>query len=145
MLEPRRWLLLLIAAIVADVAMFSAVAWYLGWAWALANGAATGLLGLAVGVYCVWRYGGAVATRLDNDDRVDDHLLSGLLLLVAAFLLVMPGFISGVAGLVMLVPAVRRRMVRALRRRSVEGPAVLKIGEDRAQPSGEHQWPRVAA
>jgi UPF0716 protein FxsA len=138
---------LLIAAVVADVALFSVVAWYLGWGWTLVNGAATALLGLAVGIYCVWRYGGAVASRLDNDDRIDDRLLGGLLLLVAAFLLLLPGFISDIAGLVLLVPAVRRRLVRALRSRSVDEATVLKMGEDRSHPTGEHQshFRRIAA
>jgi UPF0716 protein FxsA len=102
---------------------------------------------LAVGLYCVWRYGGAVAASLDNDDRVDDHLLAGLLLLPAAFLLLLPGFITDAAGLLLLVPAVRRRVVRALRSHSSDGPSVLKIGEGRLRPIEEprSQWHKLAA
>jgi UPF0716 protein FxsA len=143
----RRLLSLFVAAVVVDVIVFAVCGVYFGWRWTLLPASATGLLGLAVGLYCVWRYGGAVAASLDNDDRVDDHLLAGLLLLPAAFLLLLPGFATDIAGLLLLVPAVRRRVVRALRSRHSDVPSVLKIGEGRMQPMEEPRshWHKMAA
>jgi UPF0716 protein FxsA len=143
----RRLWSLFVAAVVVDVVVFAVCGLYFGWGWTLLNAIATALAGLAAGLYFVWRYGGAVAASLDNDDRVDDHLLTGLLLLPAAFLLLLPGFATDIAGLVLLVPAVRRRIVRALRSRHSDMPLVLKIGEGRMQPVEQprSQWHKMAA
>jgi UPF0716 protein FxsA len=137
MFPLRRLVSLCVALIVLDVVGFTTAGWHFGWRWMLVTAGTTGLIGLGLGVYCVWRYGAALAASLDNDDRVDDRVLSGLLLLPAAFLLLVPGFITDLAGIMLLVPAVRHGIVRALRSRHGEGPSVLKIGEGRLQPLAE--------
>ena len=142
----RRLVSWLVVAVIVDLVVFAGCGWCFGWRWTLLDASATGLVGLAVGLYCVWRYGGSLATSLDNDDRVDDRLLTGLLLLPAAFLLLLPGLVSDVGGLLLLVPAVRRRVVRSLRGRN-EGPVVLKIGEGRLPAIEEPRshWRKMAA
>jgi len=106
--------LLLILLILVEIAGFAAVGRILGVLGTLALAVASTALGLAV----IRAQGFALRTRLQaalaRDEPPVAALVDGLGLALAALLLVIPGFVSSAAGLVMLIPALRRRLVGAL-------------------------------
>ena len=70
-----------------------------------------------------------VARRLDQDECLDDEFSMGLLLAAAGVLLLLPGMITDLLGLALLLPATRRRIVAAISRRATKrrlprGPGV---------------------
>ena len=90
-----------------------------------AIGALPALLALAVvsivGAALVKRQGlavlGRVRTELEQRRMPTRHLADGALLLGAGVLLTVPGFVTDVVGLALLVPPVRRGVAAALQRR----------------------------
>ena len=75
----------------------------------MAENGLTTVLGLAVILYYEWRWSEAVAERLMSEPAVlDGWALEKILLLVAGIILVIPGFLTDIFGLVLLVPRVRR-------------------------------------
>lgn len=84
------------------------MSWW-GWKPTLAENGLTTVLGLAVILYYEWRWSEAVAERLMSEPAVlDGWALEKILLLVAGIILVIPGFLTDIFGLVLLVPRVRR-------------------------------------
>jgi UPF0716 protein FxsA len=90
------------------------------------------VLGLVVGVAVVgaWlarRQGVLALSRITADMQAGrapaDAMLDGLLIFMAAVLLILPGFLSDVLALVLLVPA-SRRVVKSLLRRRMQGRVV---------------------
>jgi UPF0716 protein FxsA len=116
-----------------------------------AIGALPALVALAVvsivGATLVKRQGlavlGRVRAELDQRRMPTQHLADGALLLGAGVLLTVPGFVTDVVGLALLVPPVRRGVAGVLRRRwshrarpvaiTYEG-AIIDTGA--AEPSG---------
>ena len=90
-----------------------------------AIGALPALVALAVvsivGATLVKRQGlavlGRVRAELDQRRMPTTHLADGALLLGAGVLLTVPGFVTDVVGLALLVPPVRRGVAAGLRRR----------------------------
>lgn len=86
------------------------------WKIAVLEVAASALLGLAVLWHLKMRWGRRIGARLVACEFSGDILLDGGLLLLAAVLLLMPGIITDVAGLLLLVPPVRWMLVACFRR-----------------------------
>ncbi|HLL68734.1 MAG TPA: FxsA family protein [Micromonosporaceae bacterium] len=101
--------------VVAEIAAFVLVAKAIGVGWALAIGFLTTLLGgwlLRREGVRGWR---RFRAALDEGRAPGDEASNGLLGLVGALLLVLPGFVGSVIGLVLLLPPVRALSRRALR------------------------------
>lgn len=115
-------LLLLLVIPVAEIAVFIQVGSRLGVGLTL-------LLVLASAVFGLWlvhAQGFAAATRVQamiaQGESPALGMLEGLALLVAGVLLVIPGFVTDVAALVLLIPPLRRGIIRLyLRRVHLEG------------------------
>jgi UPF0716 protein FxsA len=107
-----------VVAPIVEIGVFIAVGQWIGFGPALAV-----LLAVAViGVWVVKRQGTGVLRRAQAElsaGRVPTfELVDGSLLLAAGVLLVLPGFVSDVVGLVLLVPPVRHVPSRWVRRRA---------------------------
>lgn len=70
----------------------------------------------------VWRRANAKVAR---GEEPTDEIVNGTLLLVAGVLLLVPGFVSGAAGLLLLLPPVRALLRGSLRTRFAAGPIVF--------------------
>jgi UPF0716 protein FxsA len=131
--------LLLLPAV--ELAVFILVAQTIGWLWALALCLATSFAGVVL-----LRAAGdglkRFRTVLSDDGKRRVQLEGGGFgLLLAGFLLLLPGFITDILGLLLLVPAVRRAaaaaIAQAFRKRWGGAPqdAVVDLPPD--------QWRRV--
>ena len=78
--------------------------WELVLAWVIG----TALVGLGLlrhtGIRCAWE----ARRRLAHGESLGDHLVNCLLLLLAGVLLVLPGVITDLTGLILWLPPVRR-------------------------------------
>ncbi len=100
-------LVALLAALLAEIVVAVWVAQAIGFGWM-----ALALVGLtALGVYLLPRVGSQgirrVRQAVANGEQPGRELVNGGLLMVAAVLLIIPGFVTGAMGLVLLVPPVR--------------------------------------
>jgi UPF0716 protein FxsA len=125
MMVRRGWALLplgLLLLVVAEIAVFIAVAHAIGGGWALLIMVVASLLGIVLlrreGVRGWRRFRAAAEAGRPPGDQVS-HSLVGLL---GALLLAMPGFITAVAGLLLLAPP-----VRALARHGVTRTATRRL------------------
>lgn len=89
----------------------------------------------AAGAFMAKRQGlrvvGAIRDRLHQGDMPGTELIDGLLILIAAALLLTPGFLTDVLALLLLVPPVRvgiRRIVRRSFERRVQFVRVARFG-----------------
>ena len=119
-------LALLIVVPIVEIAVAIQVAHHIG-------GADTILLLLALSLGGVWlakRAGFGVLARMrDQVERgvvPGNEIVDGVLVLVAGILLLVPGFVTGIIGLVLLVPPVRVG-VRELIKRRLRG-RIYRIG-----------------
>jgi UPF0716 protein FxsA len=120
----------------AEVTAFIVVAVLIGWLWAACLFLATTVVGLAI----LKRSGRADIERFRREFARDGiyaiHLESpGLGPIIGGILLVIPGFITDVLGLMLLVPAIRRWLRgsfgRALERaRKARDPEVIDLAPD---------------
>jgi UPF0716 protein FxsA len=94
-------------------------------------GAAGTALARGQGAY-VWR---SIQRDLAEGRPPSYGLLDGLLVLVAGAMLITPGFLTDIAGLLLLLPPVREVLKRALRSRLERA---LADGTLRIQPGGWH-------
>lgn len=82
-----------------------------------------------VGIWLVKQQGLGVLRRANDKvargEAPTDELVNGTLLLVAGILLLLPGFVTGAAGLLLLLPPVRALLRGSLRRRFAAGPIVI--------------------
>jgi len=111
------YLLLALGAVLAEIWLLILVGSLIGAGWTLLL-----LLASAVfGVRLVRAQGLATATRvqtmLEQGQSPALGMLEGLALLVAGFLFIVPGFISDMVGLVLLIPLLRRGLIRGFFRR----------------------------
>lgn len=87
------------------------------------------ILATVVGVSLVKRQGLGVLNRANDKvakgEEPTDEVVNGILLLVAGILLLAPGFITGAAGLLLLLPPVRALLRSSLRKRFASGPIVI--------------------
>lgn len=82
-----------------------------------------------VGIWLVKQQGLGVLRRANEKvargDAPTDELVNGTLLLVAGILLLLPGFLTGAVGLLLLLPPVRALLRGSMRRRFASGPIVI--------------------
>lgn len=101
---------------IVEIAVFVLVAQALGWGWAVLIGLATTLLGAVLvkreGVRGWRRFRAAVNEGRPAGSEASD----GLTGLLGALLLIVPGFITDAAGLLLLAPPVRAFAGRQVRR-----------------------------
>ena len=124
------FLLLMLGTVLAEIWLLIQVGGLIGAGWTLL------LLASAVfGVRLVRAQGLATATRvqamLAQGQSPALGMLEGLALLVAGFLFIVPGFISDVAGFVLLIPPLRRGLIRGFFRRALHiNPTVAPAHQD---------------
>lgn len=87
------------------------------------------ILATVVGVSLVKRQGLGVLRRANDKvvkgEEPTDEVVNGILLLVAGVLLLAPGFVTGAAGLLLLLPPVRALLRSSMRARFASGPIVI--------------------
>ena len=145
MMRLGRWILLSVLLLpVAEVALFVVVAAAIGTLWALAGLLAAALAGVLLlrqaGRKQLASLGGALGSGGLTAIAVSG---SGALVLIAGILLIIPGFITDILALLLLLPAARVRMAGAARnslaaaareRRKADGIVELDRGEWRQVP-----------
>jgi len=125
--------LLALAFILAEIAAFIVVGGAIG----VLPTLALVLLGVAAGGIVLRRQGTAALARIraeiDAGRAPARPLLDGAVFAIAACLIILPGFLSDIAGLSLLIPAVRNALWRAISSR-VRVRGVGPTGRDR--PAG---------
>lgn len=105
-------LVLLLGIPIVEIVVAAWVAGQIGVGWMLLALLALTLLGLfllpRVGVHGIRR----VQQATERGERPGAELVNGGLLMVAALLLILPGFVTGVLGLLLLVPPIRHGVAR---------------------------------
>lgn len=120
-MNVAKWLLVGVLALpLAELAIFVAVAATIGFSWALMLVLAGSLVGAFVLRHAGGNHiarvrvalgdGGVTALQADGD---------GFLILLAGILLLIPGFITDVVGLILLIAPLRRALARFLGQQSV--------------------------
>lgn len=142
---------LLLAALV-ELVVFILVGRLIGFGWALLLVLAASLLGVFVlqreGIRA-WR---GLRAVVDGNRPPGAPVIDGVAGLLAGLLLALPGFVSGTAGLLLLLPPVRvlarRRMQRFTERRvsstvagGLFGPRRIRVWPGQPQPSGDGPGP----
>lgn len=133
--------LVVLAAIIAELASITIGASYLGWLWTLAALAAAGVLGTSVlggrGVTTLAR----ASQALNQGEAVGLVVADGALVALAGVLLVIPGFVSDAVALLLLVPWLRRvaarRLLARFRDRVVMVGDPRGLGDLNGSPGGE--------
>lgn len=115
-------LLLLLAMAVAEIAVFIQVGSWIGVGWTLLLVFASAVFGIGL----VRAQGFAAATRvqamIEQGESPALGMLEGLALLAAGVLLVIPGFVTDLAAFALLIPPLRRGIIRFyMRRARLEG------------------------
>ncbi len=113
---PRLFLLFTVVPLV-ELALLLALAQHTGWRFALALVLITGVLGAALarwqGVRCVRR----LQDQLAAGQLPADPIVDGLMILVAAALLITPGVLTDLVGFTLLTPPVRTALKQYFRQR----------------------------
>ncbi|MEV8517020.1 FxsA family protein [Dactylosporangium sp. NPDC051484] len=123
------------ALVVVEITVFVLVAHAIGWAWAVLIGLATMLIGAMLvkreGVRAWSGFRDALAEGRPAGGEVSD----GLTGLIGALLLIVPGFVTAAAGLLLLAPPVR----------AYTGRRVRRVAERRISPAaaGDLFGPRI--
>jgi UPF0716 protein FxsA len=113
---------------VAEVAAFVVVGEHIGFGWAVLL-----LITLsALGPFLVKRVGLGVLARtqdrLQRGELPTTQLLDGVLVLAGGMLICIPGFISDVLGLLLLIAPVRHVLIRVAGRRVARGVETMRPG-----------------
>ncbi len=128
----RLILLGLLGLVVAEAAVFLMVAQALGSLTALILLFTTSIIGAAILGHMGRRLAGRLADMMSRRDAAVTEGSSGVLTTLGALLLVLPGFLTDLAGALMLAPSIQRRLLEmpTFRRNRPEG-SVLEL--DRSQ------------
>lgn len=116
-----RLLLLFIAVPLVELALLIEVGRRIGTLATIALIVVTGIAGAALARHQGLRVLGHVRSELAAGRLPADSLIDGIIILVAAALLVTPGVLTDTIGFLCLVPALRRRLKAALWRRLEAG------------------------
>jgi UPF0716 protein FxsA len=133
------WFLLFLAWPVAEIAIFVKAAGAIGWAGAILATIGTAILG----AYLMRVQGFAAMQRfLSSAERGEPPVgavLDGMGIFAAGFLLVLPGFLSDLLGLLLFIPPLRRGLIaRLLFPRQPQGQAGrARPGRDGFRPHQE--------
>ena len=130
--------------LLAELIVFVAVADRIGLGWAILLSVMSSLFGMAM----LRRSGLTALTTLRslNDGGLNRQFvfIDGMLGAIGAALLIIPGFLTDIAGLMLLAPSVRQSLVRRFGL-SLEGPAARpprRTGE-RIIDLGDGDWTRL--
>lgn len=119
------FLVLFLLLPIAELYVFVQVAGAIGFGSALL----TAVGATVVGVWLVKQQGLGVLRRANDKvargEAPTDEVVNGTLLLLAGLLLLVPGFITGAAGLALLLPPVRALLRGPVRRTFAAGPIVV--------------------
>ncbi|GAA4255495.1 FxsA family protein [Dactylosporangium darangshiense] len=133
--------------VIAEITVFVLVARWIGWGWAILLGLATmalgGMLIKREGVRAWRRFRTAVNEGRPAGGEVSD----GLTGLLGALLLIVPGFITDAAGLLLLVPPVRAftgRQVRRVAERRISPAAAGDLFGPRVVRAERHDTPTTS-
>lgn len=112
-------LLCIIALPLIEIALFIEVAGAIGVLPAIAGAVLAGLAGVAL-----WKYQGLqtlmrARQALDRGEMPMAEVFDGLCLLLAGFMLILPGFLSDAVALLLLLPPVRALLAALMARRAV--------------------------
>ena len=102
---------------VVELLLLLALADYGSWQVAALEILASALLGVLVLRYVSWQFGRKILARLAAGEFPGDALADGALLAIAGMLLILPGLIGDVVGLLLLIPPVRWLVIGWLKRR----------------------------
>jgi UPF0716 protein FxsA len=107
----RRLPLIICSVVVVDLLLLVTLSCQVGWRVPLFEFVATTGMGVFVIVYYEWRWSATVAKCLELEaGLLDAKSLERMLLLVAGIILLIPGLLTDLLGLVLLVPWVRRQI-----------------------------------
>jgi len=133
----------LLALPLAEVIVFIAVAWQIGFLSALALTILTSLAGMAIirnaGSKAVERVRTALGDRVVTRVELDG---AGFLTVIAGFLLVLPGFLTDAIGVLLLLGPTRR-FLHATLRRAVGGAETADAPRPGVVDLEPDQWRRV--
>lgn len=101
-----------LAIIAAEVAAFVAVAEQVGFLWALALLIVVSVLGIFVVRHVGLGVLDQTRERLIRGEMPTRELLDGLVVLIGAAMICVPGFVGDVLGLVLMIAPVRRLVIR---------------------------------
>ncbi len=101
-----------LAIVAAEVAAFVVVAEQVGFLWALALLIAVSVLGLFVVRHVGLGVLGQTRVRLTRGEMPTRELLDGLVVLIGAAMICVPGFVGDVLGLLLMIAPVRRLVIR---------------------------------
>ncbi len=101
-----------LAFIAAEVAAFVAVAEQVGFLWALALLIVVSVLGIFVVRHVGLGVLDQTRERLIRGEMPTRELLDGLVVLIGAAMICVPGFVGDVLGLVLMIAPVRRLVIR---------------------------------
>ena len=127
--RPPLFVLGLFGWLALELTAFMAVVETIGLAGALLLGFATSLAGFAL-----LRQTGTGAlnhlrSAFSGAPQGQDAMFDGLIRAIAAFLLILPGFISDLAGLALAAPSLRQMLVRRLAAPTPAPPGALRAGK----------------
>jgi UPF0716 protein FxsA len=101
--------------VVVEIALLILSAACLHWWIPVAESLIAAFLGLCVIGYALEHYREAAFARLDSDVCLDDRLANGPWLLLAGVLLLVPGMLTDLVGVALLVAPLRHAAIRAVR------------------------------
>jgi UPF0716 protein FxsA len=108
----RRLPFIIFLVVALDFLLLGGLCCWFGWKPMLAENGVTTIFGLVVILYYEWRWSEGVAERLESEPAIlDAWALEKLLVLVAGIILLIPGILTDLLGLLMLMPSVRRLIV----------------------------------
>jgi UPF0716 protein FxsA len=135
------WFLAFLSWPVAEIWLFVEAGRAIGWLAALLITIATGAAGAVL-----MRIQGSAAMRrfLENADRGElpvETVVDGMGIFAAGLLLLLPGFLSDMLGLLLFIPPLRRRLTRWLFRRVLEARPFPRQAPPRQRPEGPRERP----
>lgn len=135
-----RWLPFLVT--ILEIAVFIAVGRWIGFGWAVLFLLASGVIGMValrvVGLSTWRRLRQQALTRSPNAAQARDALAGVGVRILGAFLLIVPGFVTSVVGLGLLIPPVGRAVSRRLPRPIIAG-SLWRARADRPSGSRDSQ------
>jgi UPF0716 protein FxsA len=140
----RRLVLLLFIFPLADLALLLWLASALSWQWAIVLLLGSAALGLWLLRSTRDRWQGSLRDAARSPELLASGVFDEVLLLLAAVLLLLPGPVGDLLGLLLLIPAVRRTVRRGVVAHLLNRLAVAMIG-DAEQREEEPSNPRSRA
>jgi UPF0716 family protein affecting phage T7 exclusion len=111
----RRVPIVICAVVALDWLLLGSLFYWLGWRIPLVETILMSVVGLLVIVYYEWRWSGMVAKRLESEPGlIDGWSVEKMLLLLAGFVFLIPGVGTDCLAMLMLMPGVRRAIVKLL-------------------------------